>query len=244
MMLKRYINSIKEHFNQTKIARVQYLKESILWSFSMIGQERYGSCLDVGCGIGESAHLLSGYADETFGIDYNPRHIRAACKKYMNVRFKAESVYDLKFRRGQFDLITAFSLLEHLEDLGAAIEKISQVQKDKGIFLVQIPNRYFFFELHTYLPFLYLLPLRMRIFIFSRFGYTKDALFASGLSLATLKKELKPHYDVLAIKKMIYPIEIIPPNFRPIYKLSLRLGLFEILPFGYILVCRKKVNKD
>lgn len=102
--------------------------------------------LDAGCGSGYGAAALARSAAEVTGIDaagdaiqYAREHFGAA-----NVRFEQGLCNALP--DGPFDLITAFEVIEHLEDWRGLLEEARRVLAPGGRFLVSTPNKLYYAE--------------------------------------------------------------------------------------------------
>jgi len=95
--------------------------------------------LEVGAGEGFMAQLVYEFYSEkadVFGIDISANIIEQAQKKYPDIKFSAQSIYDLDFDAKSFDLVVAFEVLEHLDDPERAIAEIKRVGKSDFIFSV------------------------------------------------------------------------------------------------------------
>lgn len=75
--------------------------------------------LDLGCGPGDSAALLSEV--DYVGVDRNPAYIQAARRRgYPRAEFLCADVRSLLLEPGSFDAVLAIGLLHHLDDRDAA----------------------------------------------------------------------------------------------------------------------------
>ena len=95
--------------------------------------------LDVGCGTGELVEMLTEFGEVT-GMDSSPLAVEW-CRKRLGGR--AELVVGdvpagLPARAG-FDVVTAFDVLEHLDDDGAALAAIFGLLPPGGIFACTVP---------------------------------------------------------------------------------------------------------
>lgn len=239
MMLDKHIRKHKYHFETALTKRAKYLESLLKKGIVLTGSEIFECSLDIGCGTGDFTKNLAKYSKSTHGYDFSRKNINLARKKFPELAFKVKNVYELKIK-DEFDLVTAFSFLEHIEHLDKAIMSIYNSQKKKGVIIIQIPNPYFFVELHTYIPFNFLIPSFIRWNLFPKLGYSKDPVLKSNLSISNLKKTMSPYYEIVHIEKLVYPREIIPDRYQLIYDFLKKLGAFRIVPFGYLVVGRKK----
>lgn len=104
--------------------------------------------LDAGCGVGYGAAELSFTAATVLGIDSSEEAINYAQQHYRaeNLRFLVASASEVPCRAGEFDLITAFELIEHLEDWRAFLCEMRRLLRPGGLFIVSTPNRSYYAE--------------------------------------------------------------------------------------------------
>jgi hypothetical protein len=101
-------------------------------------------------------------------------------------------------------------------------EEVKRVIKKEGIFVIQLPNRYFIIESHTYFPFFGFLPSNMHSFAY-RGGYV--AVPSLKVVIRTLKKHQFNVYNVEKYKFI----------FLPFARFLSKIGLFRLFPIGYII---------
>ncbi len=89
--------------------------------------------LDLGCGVGYGTEDLARAAQFTVGLDLIPATGDAL--------FLQGSACDLPFRDRSFDLITAFEVIEHLQDWDRMLGEARRVLRPDGAFLVSTPNK-------------------------------------------------------------------------------------------------------
>jgi hypothetical protein len=102
-----------------------------------------------------------------------------------------------------------------------------RVLRGKGTFVIQLPNRYFIIESHSYLPFFGFLPSRTHSFATrARTEYTAVP------SLKNVIHSLKEYgFEIFDVKKHEAP-------FLPFGYLLSKIGLFHLFPMGYIICAR------
>lgn len=91
----------------------------------------------MGCGLGETSKKLAAFGQVT-GIDSSPEAIKLA-KKNGFKKAKVMDLANLLFPRNSFEAVTAFDVLEHIEDDQRAIREAFRVLKNKGILLLTVP---------------------------------------------------------------------------------------------------------
>jgi SAM-dependent methyltransferase len=95
--------------------------------------------LDVGCGTGIHANLLSKYY-QAEGLDLDPKMLSAARKNYPNIRFQQGDMVNFKLKR-KFDIIVClFSAIGYIKTksrLQQTIRNMSQHLLPGGVLLVE-----------------------------------------------------------------------------------------------------------
>lgn len=93
--------------------------------------------LDVGCGTGTMLQHLSRYA-RVQGIDADPQAV-AFCHERGLTDVRRVDSGALPFADGSFDLVTAFDVLEHVEDDAGLLREMYRVANPGGVLLVSVP---------------------------------------------------------------------------------------------------------
>ena len=199
--------------------------------------------LDMGCGYGVNSEVFGEGFGNIYCSDFNITNL-FKCKEYMNrherVFFQAADAQSLPFKDERFDLVTAISLIEHVLDQKQMLREALRVLKKEGILVMQFPNKYFFMELHSGIPFCWMVPGFARPWVSRKWGY-------SGLSEINIpmpgeiKKvigKIDPGVNVKVIK-VVYPVELVPPRFGIVYSLLKKMSVFKVVPFGWMMICKK-----
>ena len=202
-------------------ARVGTETERMKYFSSFISNYDHTSLLDLGCGKGLLFDSIPTSNEAALvGVDL----IKSRKKNYNHV---VASATTLPFRDGAFSLVTAFSLIEHIPESERSMfcKEAKRVLKPKGTFVLQLPNRYFIIESHSYLPFFGFLPSRMHSFAY-RGGYT---------AVPSLKKAMKflkeSGLDIFKVQKY-------EGTFLPFGEFLSKIGLFHLSPMGYVVSAR------
>lgn len=108
--------------------------------------ERYqprekGVALDIGCGSGTVCDFLSHYFGAVHGVDI---------VDYRNEQLKVKSKFsavDLNFEKlpyenNTFDVVSAFQVVEHLENPFLIMREVHRVLRPGGLFIFSVPNPY------------------------------------------------------------------------------------------------------
>jgi SAM-dependent methyltransferase len=100
--------------------------------------------LDVGCGTGFMLRQAVGLFDQIDGVDITPEMMARIPDLGPSVRTQIAEAEQLPFEDATFDVVTAYSVFDHLVDYRVTIREILRVLKSGGIFYADlIPNRGF-----------------------------------------------------------------------------------------------------
>jgi SAM-dependent methyltransferase len=176
--------------------------------------------LDVGCGVGDLTKEISRvFNSKVIGINLNRHRIQSD-----KVDFMLADGCDLPFKPGTFVLVSAFSLIEHIkEDYRKKLyEEADRVMTNTGGFVIQLPNRYFPIEQHSFLPFVGYLPSKLH-----------GAFYHSYVNVPSKRKIVKEltknGFEIAAVIAYRMPVS----RFYQI--------LSRIVPFGFLIVAHKRL---
>lgn len=107
------------------------------------GSARWGTIVDVGCGVGAPAHYLQGHYQEYIGIDQSAEMIEAA--KIFNrdmpqARFLADNVKETHVPPHSADVILSIGALHHMTELDKVMESLVSIAKPGAKFVVIEPQ--------------------------------------------------------------------------------------------------------
>jgi SAM-dependent methyltransferase len=85
--------------------------------------------LEVGCGEGVIADKLQRRAEEVVALDLPDAGLRAWWQRYPGPRYLHGDAHHLPFEDGQFDLVVAVEVLEHLHDPVQGLREMARVSR-------------------------------------------------------------------------------------------------------------------
>lgn len=98
--------------------------------------------LDIGCNHGYGTIALSESAAHVVGVDVSARAIEMASaeRSAPNVTYQLVDGMRLPFADAEFDMVTAFQVIEHVVDDKGFIQEISRVLRSPGTAIFTTPN--------------------------------------------------------------------------------------------------------
>lgn len=209
-------------------------------SKKMLNKDNY---LDIGCGFGVNSEVFGDKFDTIYCSDLGNINL-VKCKEYMarseNVFHIAADAQRLPFEDEHFDLVTAISLIEHVPDQEQMLREALRVLKKGGELVMQFPNRHFFMELHSGIPFYCLVPGFAKPWVAGKLGHggLSEINIPSPKKVKAMIKEIDRSVNV-KIVKVVYPADVVPVRFQGVYPILKMIGVFRVVPFGWLLVCEK-----
>lgn len=99
--------------------------------------------LDVGCNVGYGSAMMVQSAKSVVGVDVSSASISAAKTQFgdLDIEFIQVDGETLPFGDDQFDLVTSFQVIEHVENVPAYLAEIVRVLKPGGTTIFTTPNR-------------------------------------------------------------------------------------------------------
>ncbi len=138
-----YEEQSKYEFHQREGAPSEYDSRRLPAAAALIAEwmpNREARILDIGCATGG---LLAALRDAGFhqllGIDPSPACARAA-RQHHGIEVLTAPLSRIPAEIGSFDLIVFGSVMEHLLDLNATLERISPLLKEHGCVFVEVPD--------------------------------------------------------------------------------------------------------
>jgi 2-polyprenyl-3-methyl-5-hydroxy-6-metoxy-1,4-benzoquinol methylase len=96
--------------------------------------------LDYGCGPGTITNEIAGSVKTIQAIDISSGMIEVAKRKaeecnLENIDFEQANLFDVRYKKGTFNVILAFNILHYIEDLPQVILRINDLLKPGGLFI-------------------------------------------------------------------------------------------------------------
>lgn len=137
---------IYERYNSTPVAdrgpTEQWIREQSYFLRGWLPTGRNAKCLDVGCGAGAFVKLLldRGFTDVA-GCDISAEQVALACGAGLPCT-AVDAVTALEGANAEYDLITAFDVIEHFSkaELMRFLEATSRSLKPGGALILKSPN--------------------------------------------------------------------------------------------------------
>jgi ubiquinone/menaquinone biosynthesis C-methylase UbiE len=120
-----------------KVERYKHLQRYI-YAAKKIGGDK--KVLDVGCGTGYGTKMIFDKGNETYGLDISEAAINYAKKKYPGPKYICCSAEEIPFPDNYFDAITAFEVIEHVQNPEKTLDEIYRVLKLGGDLFISTPN--------------------------------------------------------------------------------------------------------
>lgn len=173
------------------------------------------------------------------GVEINPGLVEACRARGLEV-VEGDITSGLPLGNAAFNVVSMISFLEHLREPQAAMSEFDRLLEADGIFVIQIPNRYFPVDLHYFLPFFGYLPepvrnVYHRLFVGDNYGLD---YYTAQMKKGEVR-ELFDGYEELLVENLVYPAEVAPHWARPLYKVFAWLRLLNVFPTGFLYVYRK-----
>lgn len=101
--------------------------------------------LDVGCYSGVFVNEMRKNGFTSYGVDIHKELMDILNNEYPNKKYqfgtyRSGSIEDLPYGQNNFDVVTAFDILEHVIDFDKALSEIERVCKSGGLIIINLPR--------------------------------------------------------------------------------------------------------
>jgi Predicted methyltransferase (contains TPR repeat) len=134
--VRRFFDEYAPSFDEHLVATLGYRAPELLAAqIAALGQRRFASTLDVGCGTGLCGPLLRPISDRLAGIDLSQRMLdRAATRGVYDLLLRDEIVSHLRGSGERHDLLVAADVFIYIGALGPVFEGAARVLLPDGLF--------------------------------------------------------------------------------------------------------------
>ncbi len=118
-------------------------RERINRGLRLLGSRTFGSVLEVGYGAGVVQLVLATRARQLHGIDRDadPEQVmRLLADRGVQTELRHGDVLELPYEDGAFELVSCFSVIEHLADYPLALREMRRVLQPRGQLLLGMPS--------------------------------------------------------------------------------------------------------
>lgn len=189
--LSEYYNQYSRNVPESTITTKRY--NELLDQFE--AYREHNNILDVGCGDGHFLVEAQKRGWQVYGTEFTKESADIARKKGIHMR--QGSLNAKNFKNIQFDVITSFEVIEHINNPLEEMKEVSSLLKKGGLFYVTTPNfnaleRRFLGERYPIIAYpehlIYFTPKTISR-LMSKVGLSKKNILTTGLKLSSFKKE-------------------------------------------------------
>jgi 2-polyprenyl-3-methyl-5-hydroxy-6-metoxy-1,4-benzoquinol methylase len=101
---------------------------------------RPGRLLDIGCADGAWGMHWQSQGWVASGVDIDRKHVDIACKSGIDAKFCDLNAGDIPFSDGEFDLVFAGEVIEHLIDTDGFLSELARCTRQGGHVILTTPN--------------------------------------------------------------------------------------------------------
>lgn len=139
--MKLDFGSPLEHGKEDGLKRLQVLEK--------IHPVNFKTGLDLGAGKGAYSFLLSTKIEKLFCTDIQAEFVRGIpLDGNKNIFPFVSSAQNISLASKSMESVFCIEILDHVENLSAAINEIKRIIKQGGVVFVSVPNKYFPLETH------------------------------------------------------------------------------------------------
>ena len=97
-----------------------------------------GKLFDLGCGWGHFLLTAKELGYDIYGVEIS-KHLFEYCTKDLNLPVEDRNLFDMDETK-QFDVLTMWDVLEHIDDADKFVEKCSKLVRKGGYMFIQVPQ--------------------------------------------------------------------------------------------------------
>ena len=193
---------LTEHYSQYSYGSKGYLSPITIKSYNILLDEfekyrKVGRILDVGCGRGWFLVEARKRGWEVYGTEYSEKAVEL-CKSAGIKMFQGELDVN-NFDGIEFDVITSFEVIEHINNPNEDLQKIHSLLRKEGLFYCTTPNfnslmRYYLKEDYNVIGY----PEHLSYYtkktlnnVLVKNGFKKSKFLTTGISITRIKTSKK-----------------------------------------------------
>jgi 2-polyprenyl-3-methyl-5-hydroxy-6-metoxy-1,4-benzoquinol methylase len=137
------LEELNAHYSQYAYASEGYLSPLTIKSYNLLLDEfekyrKTGNILDVGCGRGWFLEQARKRGWNVYGTEYSEKAIEICEGK--GISMKQGELDAAKFDGVEFDVVTSFEVIEHINNPNEDLSEIHQLLRKGGLFYLTTPN--------------------------------------------------------------------------------------------------------
>ena len=143
--VKKTYNEIAKEYYDSRIVKKtdSYFYNTCLempTTIKLLGDLKGKNVLDLGCGPGIYAKILSKKGAKVKGIDISDKEIEIARKDNPKIDFEVGTIEKLPYKNKSFDVVLSALVLEYLDDWTRVLSEVKRVLKKGGFFVFSMHN--------------------------------------------------------------------------------------------------------
>jgi 2-polyprenyl-3-methyl-5-hydroxy-6-metoxy-1,4-benzoquinol methylase len=191
-------DELNAHYSRYTYNSEKYLSPITIKSYNLLLDEfeRYrksNRILDVGCGAGFFLDQAKKRGWEVYGTEYSTRAVEVCKAKGINMK---EGVLQRKnFDEADFDVITSFEVIEHINNPIKEVDEIYAILRKGGLFYCTTPNfnsllRFYLkddYNIISYPEHLCYFTNQTLHKVLKKAGFVRDKMLSTGISVTRFK---------------------------------------------------------
>ncbi|MBT7902783.1 class I SAM-dependent methyltransferase [Candidatus Woesearchaeota archaeon] len=142
--IKKAYDGLAKHYHKLRKedSSVKFYKEILETPFllKLVGDVKNKNVLDLGCGPGIHAKILTKKGAKVIGIDNSKESIKLAKTESPKSTFIVGDIEKLQFKSREFDVVFSAMVLGHFKNWTKILNEVNRVLKKDGIFVFSIYN--------------------------------------------------------------------------------------------------------
>ncbi len=118
-------------------------RKRITLGLDLLRGSKFNKLVEIGYGSGFLMPYWTNISKEVFGLDIDaePEKVSQDLRKFFDraLHLTKGDMLSMPYQDGTFDCLVAFSIMEHIKDIEAAVREISRVVKPGGKILIGMP---------------------------------------------------------------------------------------------------------